>query len=486
MDESIVRLGTRLALAFGALGVIVASMVGFAAIRATSAELDDSIDEFLLVRAGEVVDGDRRRPGDGRRMSPVRLDDASERPSADSDVVAQTLRADGQVVNLGTALPVTDNTVRLAGLRPERYDNKLVTEFDDVTIDDEPYRMISVALPDGGALQIARSTEENQSVLTALAQQFALIAAVAAALAALIGWLVARRVTRPIRRLSDVTADVAETRNFTVPIDVDGRDEVGQLARSVREMLDALEQSREQQQRLVHDAGHELRTPLTSLRANVGLLERAPNLPPEERAEVVAAIREELRELSDLFDEMIDLASDQYSTEIAHDPVVLADLARRVADRWERRTGRPIEVAADDSIVLGDVSMLDRAVSNLLSNSHKFSPPGRPIGVEVRSGALLVRDEGPGIPPAERQRVFDRFHRSEHTRSQPGSGLGLAIVAQIAARHGGTVSVGDAPSGGAEVGLRLPLAPFPVDDVGAASASESPVDAPLDRVAVEE
>ena len=93
---------------------------------------------------------------------------------------------------------------------------------------------------------------------------------------------------------------------------------------------------------------------------------------------------------------------------------------------------------------------------NLLGNAHKFSPPGEPIEVLVAGGAVVVRDHGEGIAVEDRERIFDRFYRSTHTRTMPGSGLGLAIVSQIVTRHGGSVWVGDGPGGGAEVGFRLP------------------------------
>jgi two-component system sensor histidine kinase MprB len=101
--------------------------------------------------------------------------------------------------------------------------------------------------------------------------------------------------------------------------------------------------------------------------------------------------------------------------------------------------------------------MLERAIANLLGNANKFSPPDTSIEIVVSDGTVVVRDKGPGIPVADRERVFDRFYRTDVTRSMPGSGLGLAIVAQIVERHGGSVWAREAPAGGAEVGFRLPI-----------------------------
>ena len=476
------RLGTRLAIAFAVLAIIVASVMGLASLRATGGELDDTVDDFLRARAGEIAAGVRSNPGRDDDRRPPRIDQAIVRFSTDADSVVQTIRPDGTIINVGVTLPVDDRALKLAERSGGRDTDDLEVYFSDIEVDGEPYRMITSELPDGGVVQVARNVEESQSILSALGSRLLLIAGVTALLAALVGWLVARRITRPMRRLSSVAAEVAATRDLSAPIDVDGDDEVGQLARSFREMLDALEQSRDQQRRLVHDAGHELRTPLTSLRANIELLERAPHLPDAERAEIVAAIRAELVELSDLFDEMIDLASDQYSDEQRRDPILLADLVERSADRWRRRTGRDITVSADDSVVLGDQSRLDRAVSNLLSNAHKFSPPGQAIEIAVTSGDVTVSDHGPGVPAEERTKIFDRFHRTETTRSMPGSGLGLAIVAQIVERHGGTVSAGESASGGAAIGFRLPLASADHDRsvVDAVRAHPASIEAPVD------
>jgi two-component system sensor histidine kinase MprB len=272
--------------------------------------------------------------------------------------------------------------------------------------------------------------------------------------AAAAGWLVARRTTEPLRKLAVTAGQVAETGDLTTRVATDQRDEVGQLSRSFDTMLGALATSREQQHRLVQDAGHELRTPLTALRTDIDLLRRAP-VDAAERAEVLANLEAETAELSDLVGELIALATDSYDDE----PMVEVDLADVVADaveRFRRRTGRNVTVEATPSPVLGRPARLDRAVTNLLGNAHKFSPPAAPIEVRTANGSVSVRDHGPGIAPADRDRVFDRFYRGETARTAPGSGLGLAIVEQVVRRHGGTVAVGDT-DGGALVSFTLPL-----------------------------
>jgi two-component system sensor histidine kinase MprB len=220
-------------------------------------------------------------------------------------------------------------------------------------------------------------------------------------------------------------------------------------------MLDALSASRQQQQRLVMDASHELRTPLTSLRTNVDVLGRGHALSEEDRAAVVADLDAELTELSDLVTELVDLAADVRTAE-EPSALRLEDVATAVAERAERRSGRRVVVDVESSAVVeARPESVSRAVRNLVDNALKFSPGDSPVRVVVDGASVVVHDQGPGIPVADRELVFERFHRLTSSRSQPGSGLGLAIVRQVAEAHGGTVWVEDSPDGGAAVGIRL-------------------------------
>jgi len=440
-------LRSRLAFVFGAIALSVSVLVGLLTYRTTVGELNSATDEFLRGRIAELDDGVRARPGS--RRSDGRFDEVAR--AADDDSIIQVTGPRGVALSTGAALPESDGT-----------------GFSDITVDGESYRMLTREVSDGGVVQVARSTAETEEVVRRLVARFSLIALMVAAAAAAIGWFFASRTTSPLRRLAAVANDVARTGDVTVTdqLDSDGRvDEIGSLTDSFRSMLDALAASRSQQHRLIHDAGHELRSPLTSMRANVQMLERAPDLPADQRAEIVTAIGSELGELNDLFDEMIDLATDQESAPMTLEPVRLADIAETVADRWRRRSGHSITVTdnaaarGDSDVVLGDLTMLERATSNLVDNAVKFSPAGAPVEIVLDGPALSVRDSGPGVASVDRPVIFDRFHRSAATRSMPGSGLGLSIVAQIVERHGGTVSVGDAPNGGAEVGFQLSAQP---------------------------
>ena len=196
--------------------------------------------------------------------------------------------------------------------------------------------MITAPDEPDGAVQVARDVSATVDVLDGLRMRLALIAIVVAVAAALLGWLLMRRTTRPLEDLTAATERVARTRDLT-PLDLDRSDEVGRLADSFDRMLGALALSRDQQQRLVQDAAHELRTPLTSLRANIEFLDRARNLPDDELDSVLGGLNEELVELSALFDELIQLASETDDTSTARD-VDLAEVVEEAVDRFRRRT----------------------------------------------------------------------------------------------------------------------------------------------------
>jgi two-component system sensor histidine kinase MprB len=302
---------------------------------------------------------------------------------------------------------------------------------------------------------VARNLAETDSTLADIRNRLWLLGLAVTALGATLGWLAARRMARPIERLSIAAEHVARTNQFDgvldPSIDTDTRGEVGRLAGSFASMLDVLHRSRQQQQQLVMDAGHELRTPLTTLRTNVEMLERGKLTPDDQRA-VLKSLRAEIDELADLTNELVELATDTR----AGDPPRVVDvfeLAVAAADRASSRFQRQVDVAGEPAAIDGQVALLERAIDNLLENAAKFSPPGTPIDVTVGAGQIEVRDHGPGIDAADLPHVFDRFYRANTSRTLPGSGLGLAIVAKAAAEHGGVSIARNAGDGGAIVGF---------------------------------
>ncbi len=176
-------------------------------------------------------------------------------------------------------------------------------------------------------------------------------------------------------------------------------------------------------------------------------------LQPEARAQLLADLDSETRELSDLVGELVELATEARDDEPMQ-PVRLVDVVDRAAERARRRFRREIEVHADASLVDGRPGALERAVQNLIDNACKFAPQSA-VEVTVSDGSVTVRDHGPGLVEADLPHLFDRFYRSVQMRGMPGSGLGLAIVKSVAETHGGSVFARNADGGGAEFGIKL-------------------------------
>jgi two-component system sensor histidine kinase MprB len=310
------------------------------------------------------------------------------------------------------------------------------------------------------ALQVMRPLGEVDSALGRIKRLLLLLAAAGIGAAAVLGLVVARGALAPVRRLTSTAEHVSETRDLTSRIDVQGTDELARLATTFNTMLAALEGSAVAQRRLVTDASHELRTPLTSLRTNIELLQRH-DLEEPRRREILAAAVEQLEELTALVSELVELARGEQPAADPEDVRLDLLVADAVARAQRNRPTVEFSTSLDEVTVHGVPARLDRAVSNLLDNAAKWSPPGAPIEVSVRNGAVAevaVRDHGPGISDDDLPYVFDRFYRAPAARGMPGSGLGLSIVKQVADAHDGEVTAERAADGGTRVRLRLSAA----------------------------
>jgi two-component system sensor histidine kinase MprB len=310
---------------------------------------------------------------------------------------------------------------------------------------------------DASAVELARPLTEVDSALRGLALILFFVALGGVGLAAGLGVLVARSALHPVQKLTDAAEHVARTQDLSADIDVDRSDELGRLATAFNEMLHALSESREQQQRLITDASHELRTPLTSLRTNIEVLSRITAMDPAERTKLFADLNLEMTELTNLVSELVDLATGPGGTDEEPRDVRLDEVAAQAVERARFRSGQVIEVDATPTLVSAPPAQLERAVANVLHNATKWNPKGNgAIEVRVGGGRFEVRDHGPGIDADDLPHVFDRFYRAPTARAMPGSGLGLSITKQIVESHGGKVWAGDAPGGGAVVGFELP------------------------------
>ena len=325
-------------------------------------------------------------------------------------------------------------------------------------------RVLAVHLNNGSSLLISKSLAPTGKVLKRLGSVLLIVGGLGVAIAAFAGGMVARAGLRPVARLTEAAERVARTDDLR-PIPVVGSDELARLTEAFNMMLRGLAESRERQARLVTDAGHELRTPLTSLRTNVELLMAsmapgAPRLPEGEMAELRADVIAQIEELSTLVGDLVDLTRDEAGG-VIHEPVDMSEIVDRCLERVRRRRN---DIEFDINVVpwqvYGDAGGLSRAVLNLLDNAAKWSPPGGRVGVRLTQtdpvhAELVVSDHGPGIPPHERQLVFERFFRSTSARAMPGSGLGLAIVKQVVLKHGGALRVEETVRGGQPPGTSI-------------------------------
>jgi two-component system sensor histidine kinase MprB len=449
------RMAVTTALAVG-VAVVLAAAVAYAVVRG---ELRRQVDDQLVGQARLVQRADERVPprfgqrlrelgGPGPRDRFGGIPALPVERGGTADYIQFVPGGDGESLTLGTggALPV-DARARAVGAGDAR------EFFSDADVGDDHVRVLTVPLRTGGALQLARSLQSTDSVLARLRWVLLALVAGGIALAALLGRLAARHLVAPVTRVTAAARHIAETEDLAGRIEVTSADEVGELAARFNAMLDTLEGSIAAQRQLVADASHELRTPITSLRTNIEVLAESAELEPAERARLIADVQAQAEELSELVADLIELArGDQAAPEL--EDVRLDALVAEAIERAQRHAP-DVEFSADlePAVVEGVPDRLARAVNNLLDNAARHGSH-----VEVRTGpeGLTVRDDGPGIDPADLPHIFDRFYRGADARGRPGTGLGLAIVRQVAEQHGGSVSVENVGGGGAEFALALP------------------------------
>jgi two-component system, OmpR family, sensor histidine kinase MprB len=436
---------TLVAAAAVAFAVVIASLVVFLVVRN---QLRGQVDDALRNRARDFTPGLKI---DGGFL------EGPNTPLGGGDYV-QLIAADGHTIRtrselLGGTLPPGKNAIAVA--RGHGHEG-----FSDSTIGNSEYRVFTIGplQDDQGntyALQVARSLGEVNHTLHRITIFLILIAAGGVAIAGGIGLAVSQAALGPVRRLTQATEHVTETQDLSERIEVHGEDELSRLAASFNTMLAALEESARSQRQLVSDASHELRTPLTSLRTNIEVLARDRKMAPEEREKLLNDVVGQLSEMTALVTELVELARGETHPDEAED-VRLDLLVGEVVEK-ARRDYPQVDFVTDlqPCELHGVPNTIARAVSNLLDNAAKWSPPGAKVEITVRDGQVMVRDHGPGIDENDLPYVFDRFYRAPAARKLPGSGLGLAIVKQVAEAHGGGVGAERPEDGGTLMRLRL-------------------------------
>ena len=300
----------------------------------------------------------------------------------------------------------------------------------------------------GGLVRTSRAANADDGALRDAALLLAGLTVSAAGVTYGAARLTASRILRPIAELTAAAEHVTQTRDLTARVGSAGTsDEVGRLGSSFDTMLAALHESVTAQRQLAADASHELRTPLTSLTTNLDLLEDGAGLADPQAPALVRAAREQASELDHLITDLLDLA--RYHESTPHRETVRLDLLTDQAVRRVRqRAPHPaIDTRLHPCLVHVDPAAVDHAVSNLVDNALKWTPPDAAVRVVVENGQVSVTDHGPGIPDEDLPRIFERFYRAPAARGMPGAGLGLAIVGGVAHANDGTVAVQTGPHG---------------------------------------
>jgi signal transduction histidine kinase len=321
-----------------------------------------------------------------------------------------------------------------------------------------------------GIVQVARPLADRDRSLRALGITLVLGSLATTLIAFGIGWLLAGTTLRPIQRITQAAEAIGEARDFSSRVDYDGpKDELGRLAMTFNRMLTRLEDAYQQvayalqvQRDFVADVSHELRTPLTTIRGNLTLLRRDPPLPLEEQADIVGDLSEESERLTRLVHDLLTLARADAGRALALEPVDVGEVIRDIC-----RQARILAPArsilcetGDGGLAAANADALKQVLLILVDNAIKYADG--PIQVTLGAGdaevGICVTDEGPGIPPAMKTRLFDRFHRGDVSRSTPGFGLGLAIARSLVEAQHGRIAVESDVGQGSTFTVWLPTA----------------------------
>ncbi|HEY6762884.1 MAG TPA: HAMP domain-containing sensor histidine kinase [Baekduia sp.] len=384
-------------------------------------------------------------------------------PSSDPRLNA-VLRATGSSVRLVLGrVPLVD-----AGVTPPAH-GPLPTGLSTFTSGGHRYRAYVTTLDDpdiGGRarLQVVSALSGTERRIDDLRERIVLIGVAGLVASGILVWLIASVLLRPLRRLREVTASIADDEDLgrRVP-DASGPRELRSVARSFNAMLARLGRSAQDRERALAatrrfaaDAGHELRTPLTSVQATLSALRRHPDIDAERRGALLDDALVQQRRLVDLLDGLQALARGEAGP-IEHAPVDLTELVDEVVTAaGARQPDVRIEAVLPEAPVVVDgwEPGLRLVVENLVTNAIRHGGARVRVTLEGDGPALVVDDDGPGVPDDQRERIFAPFARIDGTDT-PGSGLGLALVAQQAGHHGARVEVDRGPLGGARFAVRF-------------------------------
>jgi len=407
-------------------------------------------DDALRVRAQQAVSSLGASPD----LTPrVTVAPADLRTS--TDLFVEVLSSDGSAVY---------STAELGGAPPAVPAGLLVqaAEHRGAFTTQGTLRLFATPIP-GGFVVTGQSTRVPQSSLSGIVV-FLIISAIPALLAALIAsWLVAGRALRPLKSVAQEAEDIGRTRDFGRRLaSPRSQDEVAQLSASFNGMLIQLQDAYESQRRFVADASHELRTPLTTIQGNAGLLARGPAVSEAVRDAAADDIAQESGRMARLLDRMLTLARADSGLRLGLTPlelnIAVSEVCRQAAV-VHPQPALSVQLAA--AKVEGDEDALRQLVWILLDNAFRFARKEVDVRLLTEPGwaRLTVSDDGPGIPPEDRVRVFERFYRADTSRTGGHAGLGLSIAHWVVEQHGGRILAVASAQGGCAILVDLPLLP---------------------------
>jgi signal transduction histidine kinase len=446
-----------------ALAVVVVGVTLLAGAVALVAMLQEALADSVERSAGQQAEAAAEVVAAGG--TPGLLDDD------DDDTVAQVLDGDDRV------LAASDALVAEGGGEGERAAHRPLAPGlapgDDTTVElpgeDEQYLAVVAEVPEAPAtgrfadartVLVASTLETAEESVGVVSSLLVVGLPVLLLVVAATTWRVVGRALAPV----DAIRATAESVSFAdlgrrVP-EPASRDEVARLAATMNRMLERLERAQSRQRRFVADASHELRSPLATIRQHAEVARAHPSrTTPDALAGTVLAEGERLQRL---VEDMLLLArADEHGLGLRRRPVDVDDVVLDEARRLRVTTELDVDATGVSAgAVDGDADALARVVRNVADNAARHADGRVALALAERDGTvtLAVEDDGPGVPPGERERVFERFVRLDDARARDGggSGLGLAIVAELVAAHGGTVAIGESRWGGARVEVTLP------------------------------
>lgn len=456
-------LRVRLAL-FGAAVVALALVIfGLAIYGLVSRSVDTNQDKDLRARAGAAIGALATTPNLDLAPRPL-IAPVDLRSS--TDVFVEVLGSDGTLIYTtgvlngappAVPLQILDDAARMGSAFATQGDRNAGTQL----------RIYAQPFPHGFVVA-GQSTRVPQSNLSGIVG-FLVISGVPTLLAALIAsWLVAGRALKPLKDVAGAADDIGRTRDFGRRLSgMRSRDEVALLAASFNRMLDQLQDAFESQRRFVADASHELRTPLTTIQGNAGLLSQGPAVDDSVRRAAAGDIVAESDRMARLVDRMLTLARADSGLQLVLVPIQLKPLitgvCRQAASLHPDVT---IVVDAVDASVAGDEDALRQLLWILIDNASRFARSKITVQLAVEGdwARLLVGDDGSGIAIDDRDRVFERFFKSDAARTRSGAaqtdhgaGLGLSIARWITDQHHGRIVAAGSPDGGAGLFVDLPF-----------------------------